>query len=261
MINKNFVSDLAVIDEALTEPLKSSKLFDSDENIEIILSSMIQIIREFEVNNHVEKSASEFSEFVEELINDNELLIVNEPDIVKAKGRSKGTRNKKEVMTQAEKTKAKFIKRDPSDFEHVKVNLRRDGRGGRDDRDDHDGRDDRGDRDDRDDDNNRSSEEVKKSSVTNTVTIMEADIQAIKKASAVINRDVQAILTRAEAKAKTKRAAILTRAGAKAKPNTNASNDLIVNIDKTAIDVSSDEEFEVFITDEEVMEEAMNMSS
>ena len=64
---------------------------------------------------------------------------------------------------------------------------------------------------------------------------------------------VQAILTRAEAKAKTKGATILTRAG------TKASNDLIVNTDKTAIEVNSDEEFEAFTTDEEVMEEAMNM--
>ena len=80
---------------------------------------------------------------------------------------------------------------------------------------------------------------------------MKADIQAIEEASAVIDRDVQAILTRA---------GVLTRAGAKAKTNINASNDLIVNTDKTAIDVSSDEEFEASTTDEEVMEEAMNMS-
>ena len=80
---------------------------------------------------------------------------------------------------------------------------------------------------------------------------MEADIQAIEEASAIIDRDVQAILTRA---------GVLTRAGAKAKTNINASNDFIVNTDKTAIDVSSDDEFEAFITDEEAMEEAMNMS-
>ena len=74
---------------------------------------------------------------------------------------------------------------------------------------------------------------------------MKVDIQAIEEASAVIDRDVQVILT---------------RAGAKAKTNINASNDFIVNTDKTVIDVSSDEEFEAFITDEEAMEEAMNMS-
>ena len=40
MASENFISDLAVIDEALTKSLKSSELSDSDENIEIILSSM-----------------------------------------------------------------------------------------------------------------------------------------------------------------------------------------------------------------------------
>ena len=90
--------------------------------------------------------------------------------------------------------------------------------------------------------------QIKKSSAADTAATMKADIQAIEEASAVIDRDVQAILTRAE---------VLTRAGAKAKTNTR--NDLIVNTDKTAIDVSSDEEFEAFTTDEGVMEEAMNM--
>ena len=65
---------------------------------------------------------------------------------------------------------------------------------------------------------------------------MEADIQAIEEASAVIDRDVQAILTTAGVKARTK----------------GTSNDLIVNTDKTAIEVSSDGEFEAFIIDEEV---------
>ena len=74
----------------------------------------------------------------------------------------------------------------------------------------------------------RSSKEVKKSSAADTVAIMKAAIQTI---------DVQAILTRAGAKVKPKGAAILTT-------NINTSNDLIVNTDKTVIDVSSDEEFE-----------------
>ena len=81
---------------------------------------------------------------------------------------------------------------------------------------------------------------------------MKVDIQAIEKVNAVIDRDVQAIQTKVEAKAKTKGAAILTRVEAKAKTK-GASNDLIVNIDKTAIEVSSDDEFEAFIMDEEVM--------
>ena len=73
---------------------------------------------------------------------------------------------------------------------------------------------------------------------------MKVDIRAIKKTSAVIDRDVQAIFTKAEIKARTK----------------GTSNDLIINIDKTIVDISSDEEFEAFIIDKEVMKEVMNMS-
>ena len=42
MINENFVFDLFVIKKVLTKSLKSSlKLFNFDENTEVILSSMI----------------------------------------------------------------------------------------------------------------------------------------------------------------------------------------------------------------------------
>ena len=180
-----------------------------------------------------QRPASEPPEPAKELISDNELLTMNEPFIVQAKGRFKEAKNKKRVMTRAEKTKAKFIKRDPSDFKHVEVSLRRGDRG------------DRGTRDDRDDRGERSNKKVKKFSVTNIVAIMKTDIQAIEKTSAVINRDVQAILTKAEVKARTK----------------GASNNLIVDTNKTAIEISSDDEFEAFTTDEETMKEAMNMSN
>ena len=152
MINEDFVSDLIVIDEVLTKSLKSPKLFNFDENIEIILSSMIQIIRELKINNHIEKFVFESSELVEELINDNELLKMNEFLIVKTKDRSKKAKNKKEIMTRVEKAKAKFIKRDSFDFKHVKINFRRD---------------------DRDEQN---SKEIKKFFVTNIATIMKTNI-------------------------------------------------------------------------------------
>ena len=125
MINENFVSDLTFINEALTESLKSLKLSDFDKNTEVILSSITQIIRELEINNYVEKFAFESSESVEKLINNNELLIVNELFIVQVKGRSKEIKNKKKIITRAEKAKTKFIKRNSFDFEHVKINLRR----------------------------------------------------------------------------------------------------------------------------------------
>ena len=71
-------------------------------------------------------------------------------------------------MTRAEKTKTKFIKRDSFDFKYVKINFRCD---------------------DRDDCDERNNKEIKKSSA-NIATIMKIDIQAIEKASAVINRNV-----------------------------------------------------------------------
>ena len=55
-------------------------------------------------------------------------------------------------MTRAEKAKAKFIKRDSFDFEHVKASLRRD---------------------DREKQNNKK---VKKFFITNIATIMKTDI-------------------------------------------------------------------------------------
>ena len=73
----------------------------------------------------------------------------------------------------------------------------------------------------------RSSKEIKKLFATDIAAVMKADIQAIEEASALMYRDVQAILTRVGVKAKTK----------------GASNDFIVNTDKTVIEVSSDDEF------------------
>ena len=128
----------------------------------------------------------------------------------------------KKIMTRAEKIKTKFIKRDSFDFEHVKVNLHRD------------------DRDDRDE---RSNKEIKKFFAIDIATIMKTNIQTIEKTIAVIDRDVQAILTKAKTKTKT-----------------NISNDFIVNIDKTIIDVSNNEKFKTFIIDEEIMKEVLNMS-
>ena len=227
MINENFVFNLIVVEKILTKSLKSSsKIFDFNENIEVILSSMIQIIHELKINNYFKKFVFESSKSAEELINNNKLLLVNEFFINKIKNYFQTVKNKKEIMTRAEKAKTKFIKRDSFDFEYVKINFCRD------------------DRDDRDERNNKK---IKKS-FANIVTIIKADIQVIEKTSAVINRNVQAILTRVD---------ILTNTKAKAK--TNINNNLIVNIDKTIIDVSNNKKFEVFIIDEEVMKEVMNI--
>ena len=49
----------------------------------------------------------------------NDLLNIAEPEIAKAKGRPRGSQNKKGTMTRAEKKAAKSTKRDLSGFEHV----------------------------------------------------------------------------------------------------------------------------------------------
>ena len=51
---------------------------------------------------------------------ENSLLDAQEPAVSKFKGRPSGSKNKKGVMTRAEKKAVKFIKRDLSKFEHVK---------------------------------------------------------------------------------------------------------------------------------------------
>ena len=77
MINENFVFNLFIIKKVLTKSLKSSsKLFNFDENTEIILLSMIQIIRKLKINNYVERFIFKFSKFVEKLFSDNKLLIM-----------------------------------------------------------------------------------------------------------------------------------------------------------------------------------------
>ena len=80
---------------------------------------------------------------------------MNEFFIVKAKDRFKEIRNKKEIMTRAEKVKTKFIKRDSFNFKHVEISFRRD---------------------DRDDRNERNNKKVKKFFVANIAAIIKADI-------------------------------------------------------------------------------------
>ena len=45
----------------------------------------------------------------------------------------------------------------------------------------------------------------------------------------------------------------------KSKTKTNINNDLIVNINKIIINVNNNEKFKIFIIDEKMMKEVMNM--
>ena len=135
MINKNFVFNLIIIKKTVIKLLKSlSKLSDFNENTEIFLLSMIQILRELKINNYIEKFIFESSKLVEKLINNNRLLFMNEFFIVKIKNYFQKVKNKKEIMTRAEKTKTKFIKQSSFNFKHVKINFCHDNRDDRDKR-------------------------------------------------------------------------------------------------------------------------------
>ena len=138
IINEDFVFNLIIINKVLTKSLKFSEFSNLKKDIEVILSSMIQIIRELKVNNYVKKFAFEFSKFSEKLIDDNNLLTVNELFIVKVKDRFKKTKNKKKVMTRAEKAKIKFIKWNSLNFKYIKINFRCDDCDDRCDYDNHD---------------------------------------------------------------------------------------------------------------------------
>jgi len=79
---------------------------------------------------------SEEDEYEEIGDHDEALRHINDPRVVKAKGRPTGAKNKKGTMSRAAKAKAKSTERDPSGFEHVEVSIqasrggsRRHGRG------------------------------------------------------------------------------------------------------------------------------------
>ena len=60
---------------------------------------------------------------------------MNKLFIIKVKSCFKEIKNKKEIMTRAEKTKTKFIKRNSFNFKHIKINFCYDNHDNRDNRD------------------------------------------------------------------------------------------------------------------------------
>jgi len=138
----DFHSDLRAMNEAIAEPLDSVEdVLDIGLNTDEPLPSIDDILQGLEAHNLVHRPTPEPPEPPEpaaELIDDDiELLDVNEPRIAKAKGRPVGAKNRKGIMTRAEKAKAKSTRRDPSGFEHVDAAIqasrgrgRRGGRGG-----------------------------------------------------------------------------------------------------------------------------------
>ena len=80
------------------------------------------IVQDMEDDNHIEPPIEEHDSAEDELAN-GDLLDVNDPEKVKAKGRPKGAKGKKPLMTKAQKKVVKSTRRDPSKFEHVEQRL------------------------------------------------------------------------------------------------------------------------------------------
>lgn len=79
----------------------------------------------------LKRLTSNLSKSIAKLIDKNvDLLDVNEFRVVKSKERSIKTKNKKGTITRTKKAKAKSIKRDFFDFEHVDaiIKVSRDGK-------------------------------------------------------------------------------------------------------------------------------------
>jgi len=119
------------------------------------------------------------------------LLDINEFRVAKAKGRFVEARNKKGTITKAKKTKAKSIKRDLFDFEHVDaaIKVSRDNKGAIE----------RGDRRDK-----VRLRKQKKPKVS-IVAAMNANIKAFNEKMKKIHEDMRSIITRQTTKKATKK--------------------------------------------------------
>lgn len=77
-----------------------------------------------EINGHIEAIDEDSDdELRHDLEQVNSMLDVNEPRKVKSKGRSRGVKQKKPVMTRKEKAAARSTRRDSSGFEIVEKNI------------------------------------------------------------------------------------------------------------------------------------------
>jgi len=183
----DFVSDHPAINEALAEPLEAVEdVLDIDLNSDQPLPSIDDIIRDLQASNRVQRPPPDSPEAAAKLIDDDiDLLDVNEPRIVKTKGRSVEAKNRKSTMTRAEKAKTKSTKRDLSGFEHIdaiikvsrggKRNVDRGGRG-------------------------KARSKKQKKPEDNSVAAMDADIQPFNKEMDEIHKDIKRIITRQTAR-------------------------------------------------------------
>ena len=97
---------------------ESSEAFDDFADDSELLPEVGTLLNDRR-NRIVSQLASSAAFLVSEDAELNDLLNIAEPSVAKAKGRPRGSQNKKGIMTRAEKKAARFTKRDLSGFEHV----------------------------------------------------------------------------------------------------------------------------------------------
>ena len=120
--------DFIAIKKTLTMQLEKKFANESNDVDNRNLSNLnVILLRKVDNNKNLRSSsnANESKKNVHKKIdNDETLRHVNEPRVIKAKDRSTRAKNKKGTMSRANKTKAKFIKRDSFDFEHVETSIK-----------------------------------------------------------------------------------------------------------------------------------------
>jgi len=121
-------TDFVAIEEALAVQLEEESADESSDVDDRSLPDLDAILlRKVDSNKDLRPSpdANELEKDVHKEVDDDEALRhVNEPRVVKAKGRPTGAKNKKGTMSRADKTKARSTKRDPSGFEHVEAGIK-----------------------------------------------------------------------------------------------------------------------------------------
>ena len=155
---EEFTSDTATISEFLRNPMGG----EDDEEVEAVDQAIAnasfirdinaenveedfdlglterkanEILRSMRRNAHIERPTPDPDDSVDEDLKNPEnveLLHINEPRVMKEKGRPKGSKNKKGLMTRAQKKAANSTRRDPSAFEHVEASIQATRGGGRD---------------------------------------------------------------------------------------------------------------------------------
>lgn len=121
-------TDFTAIATALAANLEIESSEESDEVDDRSLPDLDEVIlRKATTNKDIRPPPgtedSEEDEYEEADDDDEALRHINDPRVVKAKGRPTGAKNKKGTMSRAAKAKAKSTKRDPSGFEHVEASL------------------------------------------------------------------------------------------------------------------------------------------